>query len=71
VVAAAARLSVELNHALADGACGRTPSWCRLARRMLALGLSGCPRFLRDSRLVERLQARIRAKMVSRPVLVS
>ena len=60
-VGAAARLSVELNHALADAVCGRRPSWWSLVRHFLALGLSGGHRFLRDSHIVERVRARLRA----------
>lgn len=61
-IGAAARLSVELNHALAEAVGGRRPPWLRLARRFLGLGLSGCHRFLRDSRIIERVQARVRAQ---------
>jgi hypothetical protein len=61
-IGAAARLSVEVNHALAGAVGGRPPAWGHLARRFLALGLSGCHRFLRDSRIVERVQARVKAR---------
>jgi hypothetical protein len=61
-IGAAARLSVEVNHALADAVSGRPPTWGHLAQAFLALGLSGCHRFLRDSRLVERVQARVKAR---------
>jgi GT2 family glycosyltransferase len=60
-IGAVARLSVEMNQALAAGAGGSKRFLWRLARRFLALGLSGCHRYLRDSRIAERVQARVRA----------
>jgi glycosyltransferase involved in cell wall biosynthesis len=60
-IGAVARLSVEMNQALAAGAGGSGQYLWRLARRFLALGLSGCHRYLRDSRIAERVQARVRA----------
>jgi GT2 family glycosyltransferase len=57
----AAELSVEVNHALASAVAGRRPDWRRLAGQVLRLGWSGCHRFLRDSRIVERVQARLLA----------
>jgi hypothetical protein len=67
-VGAAARLSIEVNHALADAASGRRPDWWSLGRRVATLGLSGCRRFFRDSRLAERVLARLRARW---PLLTS
>jgi glycosyltransferase involved in cell wall biosynthesis len=61
-VGAAARLSVDVNHALADAVRGCAPPWWRLGRRCWALGLSGCHRFLRDSRIAERVHARVKAR---------
>jgi hypothetical protein len=61
-IGAAARLSVDLNHALAEAASGGTPPWWRFAWRFLTLGPSGRRRFLRDSRIVERVLSRIRAR---------
>ncbi len=61
-VALAARLSLEVNHALAGCAHGRRPKWLPLARSFLSLGVRGWFRFLRDSRIVERLGARLRVR---------
>jgi hypothetical protein len=58
----AARLSVEVNGALAGLTAGGAPPWGRLARGFLALGPGGVRRYLRDSRLVERVLARLRAR---------
>jgi GT2 family glycosyltransferase len=55
----AARFSVEVNLALAARAHGQWPDWRALSRRGLALGLAGWHRYLRDSRLAERLRARL------------
>jgi glycosyltransferase involved in cell wall biosynthesis len=60
-IGAVARLSAEMNQALAAGAGGSGQCLWGLAHRFLALGLSGCHRYLRDSRIVERVQARLRA----------
>jgi len=56
-----ARISAAVNHALACSAHGRRPDWLALARRFFALGPAGWWRFLRDSRIVERVPARLRA----------
>jgi GT2 family glycosyltransferase len=56
-----ARISAAVNHALADCAHGRRPDWLVLALRFFALGPAGWWRFLRDSRIVERVSARLRA----------
>ncbi len=64
-IGAVARLSVELNHVLAAVAAGRVPSWRRLVQSVLSLGLSDCHRYLRDSRIVERVQARVRASWLA------
>jgi glycosyltransferase involved in cell wall biosynthesis len=61
-VAAAARLSIEVNHALAHASAGGRPDWWGLVRRFAAAGPSGCLRFLRDSRIVERVGARAWAR---------
>jgi hypothetical protein len=60
-VAHAARLSVEVNHALAICACGARADWLRLACNFLALRRAEWYRFFRDSRIVERVTARIKA----------
>jgi GT2 family glycosyltransferase len=56
-----ARISAEVNHALACCANGLNPNWLALALRFVALGPVGWWRFLRDSRIVERVSARLRA----------
>jgi hypothetical protein len=66
-VGQAARLSAAVNHALAACAHGRRPNVLGLARRFLALGPAGWYRFFRDSRLVERVTARLRARQDSGP----
>ncbi len=58
-----ARLSLEVNHALACCAHGRRPDWLGLLGRFLALGPSGWWRFFRDSRIIERVSARLRARV--------
>jgi GT2 family glycosyltransferase len=60
-IGAVARLSVEMNQALAAGVGGSGQHLWHLARRFLDLGMSGCHRYLRDSRIVERVLARLRA----------
>jgi GT2 family glycosyltransferase len=55
-----ARFAVEVNLALAALAHRQRPDWRRLAGALRTMGLSGWPRFLRDSRLVERVGARLR-----------
>jgi glycosyltransferase involved in cell wall biosynthesis len=61
-VGRAARLSLEVNYALAVCAAGARASWLRLASSFLTLGPTGWYRFFRDSRIVERVAARLRAK---------
>jgi GT2 family glycosyltransferase len=60
-VEAAARFSVELNTALGSASAGGSLPW-HLAGRFLALGPRGWRRYLRDSRIGERLGARLRAR---------
>jgi len=57
-----ARMSLEVNHALAAWAHGDRPKWLTLASDFLALGPAGWHRFFRDSRIVERVAARLLAK---------
>jgi hypothetical protein len=57
----AAHYSVLLNTALAGAISGIRPSYGGLAVRYLALGPAGWFRFLRDSRIFERVKARLRA----------
>ncbi len=56
-----ARLSVEANLCLAAYAHGHRPGWSGVAGRFLALGPAGWHRYFRDSRIVERVGARLRA----------
>jgi hypothetical protein len=61
----AARVSLEVNHALAACAYGDRPNLLGVAGGLLALGPAGWYRFFRDSRLVERVVARVLAKCYS------
>lgn len=60
----AARLSVEVNVALAAMAHRLRPEFMQLVRAMGRLGPLGLRRYLRDSRLMERLGGRLRARIV-------
>jgi glycosyltransferase involved in cell wall biosynthesis len=60
-VVRAARLSVELNLALAARAIGAAVQWLPLLGAASRAGPLGFARYLRDSRIVERVQARLRA----------
>jgi hypothetical protein len=62
-VEAAARASIDVNVALASASGG---SWASLGAslgQVLALGPSGIVRFLRDTRLSERVLPRVRARL--------
>lgn len=59
-LASVAEFSVELNLALAGGLHRRAAPWARLSTSFLALGPSGWKRYLRDSRIAERVGARLR-----------
>ncbi len=61
-----ARVSIEVNAALAVGAMGDYSGLPAAALAVLRLGPSGIRRYLRDSRLTERLVPRIRAKLSGR-----
>jgi glycosyltransferase involved in cell wall biosynthesis len=63
----AARLSVEVNVRLAARAHGGRAGWPSLLGRFLALGPAGWRRYWRDSRLGERVAARLRAGALPRP----
>jgi hypothetical protein len=72
----AARFAVEMNLALAALAHRQRPDWRRLGGALYAMGLAGWPRFLRDSRVIERVGARLRlglrarrARPQTRPIL--
>lgn len=55
----AARFSAELNASLAGCAHGQVTPWPRLVRSFLSLGPEGWGRYLQNSRVVERVGARI------------
>jgi GT2 family glycosyltransferase len=59
-IAAAATLSAELNVALAAALHGSRFPWARLLRRFVSLGPLGWHRFWRDSRIGDRVSARLR-----------
>jgi hypothetical protein len=59
---AAARFSVALNAAMARASVGGQLPW-ELVPQFLALGPGGWSRYLRDSRMVERLGARLKARL--------
>lgn len=61
----AARFSLEVNCALAAFLHGRKGQAAGLAGQFMALGPAGWRRYLRDSRVEERLGSRIRAKLRS------
>jgi glycosyltransferase involved in cell wall biosynthesis len=54
-----AEFAAEVNTALADSLHLRMPNWTTLLGRGFTLGPAGWHRFLRDSRIVERVRARI------------
>ena len=56
-----ARFSVETNLRLAAYAHGHRPGWLALVARFVALGPAGWHRYFRDSRIIERASARLRA----------
>jgi GT2 family glycosyltransferase len=58
-----ARLSMEVNYALAAFAYGDRPNWLALACSLVTLGPSGWYRFFRDSRIVERVAAQVKARI--------
>jgi glycosyltransferase involved in cell wall biosynthesis len=59
----AASFSTVLNAELLAYYHGRRPRWLRLFWQFLALGPSGWHRYFRDSRIVERVRARLRADL--------
>jgi hypothetical protein len=62
----AARASVAVNSTLAAAARGAPVSWSPPALQLLGLGPLGWRRYLRDSRIVERLGARLRLRRRAR-----
>jgi len=61
-VRAAAVASVAVNAALAAAARGERPRWTGPLWKLLALGPQGWHRYLRDSRIVERVGARLKVR---------
>lgn len=62
----AARASIAVNAGLANASRGDFTGLCRAAWRIALLGPCGISRYLRDSRIVERVVPRIRAKLAGR-----
>jgi GT2 family glycosyltransferase len=62
-----ARFSASVNTFLAASVHGDRSEWLRLGVRFLSLGPSGWHRFLRDSRIKDRVWARLRAGLNRRP----
>lgn len=62
----AARYSIEVNTAFAAWVHGGRPRWLRLGGGFMALGPLGWRRYLRDSRILERAGARLRARLGKR-----
>ncbi len=62
-VRSAADFSIEVNSRLASRIHGQSASLTALLPQFLALGPRGWHRFLRDSRITERVAARMRARM--------
>jgi GT2 family glycosyltransferase len=65
-VGRAAWFAAEVNATLAAALHGHHARWRGLAFRMLALGPEAWHRFFRDSRIVERVGARLRANLIAR-----
>jgi hypothetical protein len=66
-IASVAEFSVDLNVALAQSMHGRRVAWRALVNRFLALGPAGWRRFFRDSRIAERILARLRLRLGRSP----
>jgi hypothetical protein len=64
----AALFAIELNIMLAAAVHGERLSWLQMIRGFLQLGPLGWQRFLRDSRIAERVRARLRAGLASKTV---
>jgi len=62
-IEAAARASISVNVSLAAASGGDLKALVRAARIVLSLGPTGLRRYLRDSRLLERVMCRLRAKL--------
>jgi hypothetical protein len=59
----AARASIAVNTALASASAGDLSGLLRAAGALLRLGPGGMRRYLRDSRIVERVAPRLRARL--------
>ena len=59
----AARASIAVNAALSSASAGYPGNLWRAALQVVRLGPVGISRYLRDSRIVERLAPRVRAKL--------
>jgi glycosyltransferase involved in cell wall biosynthesis len=62
-IARAARASIAVNTALASASAGDFQALPRAAMRLACLGPAGMRRYCRDSRIIERLMPRLRAKL--------
>ena len=62
-VEASARASIDVNVSLAAASGGSWRSLAKSAGQVLSLGPAGIVRFLRDTRLSERVLPRVRAKL--------
>ena len=62
-VVSAARASIEVNVSLAAASAGNWQDIARSAAQLLSLGPAGVRRYLRDSRIHERVMPRVRAKL--------
>jgi glycosyltransferase involved in cell wall biosynthesis len=62
-VARAARASIKINVALAAASAGGLGALARAAGHLLSLGPAGLRRYLRDSRIVDRVLPRLRAHL--------
>jgi glycosyltransferase involved in cell wall biosynthesis len=62
-IESAARASIAVNTALASAAVGNVGGLLRAAVAVLGLGPAGTYRYLRDSRIVERVLPRVRARL--------
>jgi glycosyltransferase involved in cell wall biosynthesis len=62
-IAARARFSIDVNTALAALASRQKPGWTKLAGSFAALGVGGAWSYLRDSRILERMSARVRGRL--------
>jgi hypothetical protein len=65
-ISRAARCSAEINIELAGLAAGTSSDVSRIARHLLSLTPAGWYHFLRNSRIAERILARLRAKVIKR-----